>query len=265
MCKDTIINWIIPFLSVGKRGFSSKFCLMKIITLIFKRLKIECQWREIPIKEQFEEGEISWNTIYYYFNKWSKDGSFQRVWLNILEKNKSKLDLSCAQIDGSHSKTKGGESRGFQGRKAANTTNAIFLCDNQGQMLAMSPPMAGNHNDLYEIEKNLKAIFEFLEQADINTEGLFINADAGFDSQSVRDYLESKDIVANIKGNPRNGGERDNYFDEKLYERRFTIERANAWIDGQKALLVRYEKLDVNWVAMHLLAFSFFFLRKIKV
>ena len=136
-------------------------------------------------KEQFEEGEISWNTIYYYFNKWSKDGSFQRVWLNILEKNKSKLDLSCAQIDGSHSKTKGAESRGFQGRKVANTTNAIFLCDNQRQMLAMSPPMAGNHNDLYEIEKNLKAIFEFLEQADINTEGLFINADAGFDSQSV--------------------------------------------------------------------------------
>ncbi|SFO32778.1 hypothetical protein SAMN05444369_1305, partial [Capnocytophaga haemolytica] len=26
MCKDTIINWILPFLSVGKRGFSSKFC-----------------------------------------------------------------------------------------------------------------------------------------------------------------------------------------------------------------------------------------------
>ena len=186
---------------------------MKIITLVFKRLKTGCQWREISIKEQFEEGEISWNTIYYYFNKWSKDGSFQRVWLNILEKNKSKLDLSCAQIDGSHSKTKGGESRGYQSRKSANTTNAIFLCDNQGQMLAMSPPMAGNHNDLYEIEKNLKAIFEFLEQADINTEGLFINADAGFDSQSVRDYLESKDIVANIKGYPRKGGERDNYFD----------------------------------------------------
>jgi len=43
------------------------------------------------------------------------------------------------------------------------------------------------------------------------------------------------------------------------------IERANAWIDGQKALLVRYEKLDVNWVTLHLLAFSLFFLRKIKV
>ena len=93
MGESTIINWIIPFLSVGKRGFSSKYYFAKIIQLIFKRLKTGCQWREIPIKEQFEEGEISWNTIYYYFNKWSKDGSFQRIWLNILEKNKSKLDL----------------------------------------------------------------------------------------------------------------------------------------------------------------------------
>ncbi|ERI62591.1 hypothetical protein HMPREF1551_01802, partial [Capnocytophaga sp. oral taxon 863 str. F0517] len=49
--------------SVGKRGFSSKYCFAKIIQLIFKRLKTGCQWREIPIKEQFEEGEISWNTI----------------------------------------------------------------------------------------------------------------------------------------------------------------------------------------------------------
>ena len=265
MGESTIINWIIPFLSVGKRGFSSKYCFAKIIQLIFKRLKTGCQWREIPIKEQFEEGEISWNTIYYYFNKWSKDGSFQRIWLNILEKNKSKLDLSSIQMDGSHSKTRGGESRGYQSRKSANTTNAIFLCDNQGQMLAMSPPMAGNHNDLYPIEDNLKAIFDFLQQADIDTDGLFLNADAGFDSQGVRAYLEGKDIVANIKENPRNGGERDNYFDEELYERRFIIERTNAWIDGQKALLVRYEKLDVNWVTLHLLAFSLFFLRKIKV
>lgn len=132
-------------------------------------------------------------------------------------------------------------------------------------MLAMSTPMAGNHNDLYRIEESLKAIFEFLEQADIDTDSLFLNADAGFDSQGVREYLEDKGIVADIKENPRNGGERDNYFDEKLYERRFIIERANAWIDGQKALLVRYEKLDINWVALHLLAFSLFFLRKIKV
>ena len=91
MGKDTINNWIIPFLSVGKRGFKSNFDLASIFLLILKRLKIGVQWRELPIESYFEKGEISWQNVYYYFNKWSKDGSFQRVWLNLLSKKKRKL------------------------------------------------------------------------------------------------------------------------------------------------------------------------------
>ena len=78
LCKDTINNWIIPFLSVGKRGFKSNFDLASIFLLILKRLKTGVQWRELPIESYFEKGEISWQNVYYYFNKWSKDGSFQR-------------------------------------------------------------------------------------------------------------------------------------------------------------------------------------------
>ena len=40
----------------------------------------------------------------------------------------------------------------------------------------MSEPVAGNHNDLYEIETSINELFEVLEKADIATEGLFINA-----------------------------------------------------------------------------------------
>ncbi len=76
--KDTINKWIIPFLSVGKRGFKSNFDLASIFLLILKRLKTGVQWRELPIESYFEKGEISWQNVYYYFNKWSKDGSFQR-------------------------------------------------------------------------------------------------------------------------------------------------------------------------------------------
>ena len=76
--KETINIWIIPFLSVGKRGFKSNFDLASIILLIFKRLRTGVQWRELPIESYFEKGEISWQNVYYYFNKWSKDGSFQR-------------------------------------------------------------------------------------------------------------------------------------------------------------------------------------------
>ena len=45
--KDTINNWIIPFLSIGKKGFKSNFDLATIFLLILKRLKTEVQWREL--------------------------------------------------------------------------------------------------------------------------------------------------------------------------------------------------------------------------
>jgi len=212
--KDTINKWIIPFLSVGKRGFKSNFDLASIFLLI---------------------------VYYYYFNKWSKDGSFQRVWLNLLSKKKRKLDMSCVQLDGSHTRCRQkGESTGYQARKKAVTTNSIFLCDNKGQMIAMGSPKAGNH-----IEEVLKEILALLEEAGIEHKGLFLNADAGFDSKSLREFLESKEIIANIKPNPRNG-EQDVYFDEELYKNRFKIEQANGWLDGYKGLIMRYEYLDVT-------------------
>ena len=67
MGKDTINKWIIPFLSVGKRGFKS-FDLASIFLLILKRLKTGVQWRELLIESYFEKGEISWQNVHYYFN-----------------------------------------------------------------------------------------------------------------------------------------------------------------------------------------------------
>ena len=107
--KDTINNWIIPFLSVGKRGFKSNFDLATIFLLILKRLKTGVQWRELPIEVYFEKGEISWQNVYYYFNKWSKDGSFQHprngeqpdVYFDEeLYKNRFKIEQANGWLDG---------------------------------------------------------------------------------------------------------------------------------------------------------------------
>ena len=53
--------------------------------------------------------------------------------------------------------------------------------------------------------------------------GLFLNADAGFDSKSLREFLESKEIITNIKPNPRNGEQPDVYFDENLQKNRYKM------------------------------------------
>lgn len=95
----------------------------------------------------------------------------------------------------------------------------------------------------------------------------FLNVDPGFDSKEMRSACIENEIEANIKPNPRNkeenGGE-DWFFDEELYKRRTVIEHANAWMDGFKALLVRYEVLARNWMAMHWMAFTVFFLKRIN-
>ncbi|MBW3524956.1 transposase [Chryseobacterium sp. NKUCC03_KSP] len=267
MSKDKLEKWILPHLSKGKRGFSTRFDLGKIFKLIIKRLKTGCQWRELSLKEYFSKETISWQLVYYYFSKWSKDGSFKRIWISLLQNNKRKLDLSSVQLDGSHTRSKtGGQSVGYQGRKSSKTSNCIFICDNQGQMLSMGKPISGEHHDLYNIEDTLEEIFGLLDDADIKCKGLFLNADSGFDSKKFRDMLDKKEIIGNIKENPRNGDTKnEKYFDNELYKRRFKIEKANAWLDSFKALLIRFETLNLTWVNLHYLAFSILFLRKIKV
>ena len=269
LSKSMIEKWIVPHLSVGKRGAKSQVALSDVVSAILHRLKTGEQWRWLPLKEFFVPGTISWNGVYYYFNKWFKDGSFQNAWMAILRANKAYLDLSSLQLDGSHTPAKqGGEAVGYQGRKKAQTTNALFFADQQGLPIAMAEPQAGNHNDVHEIKSLFEQLCKLLEDAGISLKGVFMNADAGFDTAELRMVCADKQIEANIADNPRNSkeslSEHYQYFDEQLYKERFVIERANAWLDSFKGLLIRYEKKIKSWMAQHWMAFCTLLLRKIN-
>ena len=278
LSKSTIETWIIPNLTVGERGFEPTAPIIEIVECIFHRLKTGCQWRELPTKQFFSEKVLNWNTVYYHFNQWSKNGCWSKIWINILKENRHHLDLSSAEFDGSHTPAKnGGDAVGYQGRKACKTTNALFISDNQGVMLAMSTPQEGHMaratpHDLFEIKMLFDEICTILKKANINLDGLFLNADPGFDSESFREACEEENIIPNIKPNPRNSTEKETelspvgttIFDEELYKDRSVIEHSNAWIDGFKALLVRFEFSVRNWSALHFIAFSVIFLRKIN-
>ena len=55
---------------------------------------------------------------------------------------------------------RGGEETEHQGREKRRTTNALYLSDRNGLPLAISNPVAGNHNDLYDIEVQFEVISE---------------------------------------------------------------------------------------------------------
>lgn len=273
MDKSMIEKWILPHLTVGTRGFETTVPLVEIVECIFHRLKTGCQWRELPTKQFFSDKALNWNSVFYYYNKWSKADCWRTIWVNILSQNRQHLDLSSAEFDGSHTPAKnGGDAVGFQGRKACNTTNALFMSDSQGVMLAMSTPQEGQHHDLFQIQALFDEICELLKAAGIDLRGLFLNADPGFDSADFVAACEKEEIIANVKENPRNSANSEqpiyesgrHVFDDELYVDRSVIEHANAWIDGFKALLVRFEFSVKNWMSLHFIAFSVIFLRKIK-
>lgn len=265
LSKDTIEKEIIIHLSYSTKGPKmSMEHLIGIVQLIFHRLKTGTQWRELPVR-QYLSNDYSWKSVFYHYNKWSKDGSWKNLWLYHLSNKKHLLDLSTAQLDGSHTPCKrGGEATGFQGRKSCVTSNMLCISDNQGILISASQPEEGNHHDTFDIEKHLQELIEMLKLANIETEGLFLNADAAFDTKKTRSICEQYGMIPNFDLNPRNGNkwDREEWFDDLLYQRRKVIEHAFAWLDAYKALLIRYETTARNWFSLNLLGFTTCFIRK---
>ena len=132
-------------------------------------------------------------------------------------------------------------------------------------------------HDLFQIQVLFDEVCGLLKAAGLNLKGLFLNADPGFDSADFVGACEKEEIIANVKANPRNWANSEpavhesgtHVFDGDLYADRSVIEPhrrtdADAWIDGFKALLVRFEFSVKNWMSLHFIAFSVIFLRKIK-
>ncbi|GLB53688.1 DDE transposase [Neptunitalea chrysea] len=264
--KDTIELEIVAYIPKSRRGFAVTVPLSEIINAILYKLKTGVQWFQLPVKALFKDKVICWQSVYYHYRKWSRCGFWKACWIKFLKRHRSKLDLSSVDLDGSHTPAiRGGEQVDYQGRKKRKTTNALYLTDRQGLPLAMSEPIAGNHNDLYNIEVQFEEITATLEEANISVDGLFLNADAGFDSKDLRKACSQKNIHANICFNKRNSNhERDEYFDKELYRQRYAIERTNAWLDGFRSLLNRYDTTTESWKGLNYIAFIVVASRKFK-
>ncbi|HLW31558.1 MAG TPA: IS5 family transposase [Aequorivita sp.] len=264
--KDTIEMEIVPYLPMPRRGFPPTVPLVEIVNAILYKLKTDVQWHQLPTEVFFKEKTLSWESVYYHYRKWCVTGVWKTCWIGVLDRHKSGLDLSSVDWDGSHTPAiRGGEEVEYQGRKKRKTTNALYLSDRQGLPIAMSEPLAGNHNDLYNIEVQFEVVTATLEKANIKVEGLFLKADAGFDSKDFRNSCEKKEIHANVCFNKRNGSaDRHEYFDQELYKERYAIEPTNAWMDSYRSLLNRFDTTIASWLGFNYLSFMVIFLKKMK-
>lgn len=99
----------------------------------------------------------------------NKDGSWERVFGELVRNNRQFLDLSVAHFDGTHIRAHWGEEVvSYQGRKKARTSNTLWLIDNQGLAMAFTPLIASNHYDTFAIKKRIKGIISKLKNVVLN-------------------------------------------------------------------------------------------------
>lgn len=96
-------------LSKNKRGKKPKISYYKIFNYILKVLRTGMQWDEL----ETYHNESSWQNIYHYHNRWSKDGSYRKLFEQsvITLDALGKLDLTILHGDGSNVVAKKGEKK----------------------------------------------------------------------------------------------------------------------------------------------------------
>src|SRR5712692_3130513 len=106
--------FILPHLSLPKRGPQCKIGYHKPFNYILKVLYTGMQWKELPIDKGAEgNAELHYTGIFKLFARWAEDGSLERAFSASVKQldEAKKLDLSLLHGDGSNTVAKKGAMR----------------------------------------------------------------------------------------------------------------------------------------------------------
>ncbi len=118
------------------RGRPTELDLRSVLNAIFYLVRTGCQWRNLP--NDFPK----WQSVYYHFRKWSKNGTWKSVneALRKLEREKRgrNAEPTGAIVDSQSVKTtEAGGKRGFDGGKRVNGRKRNVVVDTIGNLLAV--------------------------------------------------------------------------------------------------------------------------------
>ncbi len=126
-----------PLLPINKgRGRPTELDLRLVLNAILYLVRTGCQWRNLP--KDFPK----WQSVYYYFRKWSKDGSWQAINEAVRKMEREKRgrepEPTGAIVDSQSVKTtEAGGERGFDGGKNTNGRKRNVVSDTIGNLLAV--------------------------------------------------------------------------------------------------------------------------------
>ncbi|MGA1870532.1 MAG: IS5 family transposase [bacterium] len=124
--------------SQNNRGYGRPriICLRIILNAIFYLVRTGCQWRMLP------HNFPNWKTVYHYFRKWRKDGTWERIHDNLHVRTRLKTgregEPSAGIIDSQSVKTtEVGGLRGYDAGKKINGRKRHIIVDTMGLLIAV--------------------------------------------------------------------------------------------------------------------------------
>lgn len=234
------------------RGRPRKQDLRRIIDAIFYITRGGCPWRMLP--HDFPP----WETVYYYFNKWKKDGTWARIHdaLNDAVRAQDKpTPRTTASVDSQSTDSHGTqEDRAFDGGKKLDGRKRHLMVDSLGLVLAVVVT-AGNVADgvggaacLQEVDPD--------DNPEIDTiYGDTAYRKAGF-PEAVKEWKPDCEVVVIARAE-----------DDKGFVKlpiRWVVERTNAWVTKNRRLCRSYEHTTSSEVAFIRIAMIYRNIRRLS-
>jgi transposase len=210
----------------------------KIMRAILFVLHEGCGWRGI------DEPDAKWNSVYQYYRRWCRAGTWQKLWDLLAPPTCGKtvyVDSSHVKVNRSGLNAAGGrEAQAIGQTKGGWNTKVHTAVDGTGvpQALALSPGQDADVSHAPELLASSAASRAV--------------ADKGYDSDPLRDWLLDRGIAPCIP--PRSNRIAPRPYSRKWYRKRHLVENFFEKIKTFRRVATRYDKLAETFFGWVLLA-----------
>jgi transposase len=183
-------QFVLPHLSIGRRGPALKLSLFKIFNYILQQLYLGCQWKQLPIDKDGEgRPEIHYTRIYSTWRRWEADGCMDAIFAGSVRQlhQDGLLDTTVIHGDGTTTAAKkGGDNIGFNGHKKMKGDKVVAFCDRNCNVIAPFVSAPGNRNESPLLREALPEVMQIARQVGLDLQGSIVSLDGVYDGESMQ-------------------------------------------------------------------------------
>jgi putative transposase len=223
---------------------------------IIFRLRSGCQWNKLP--KHFGDD----SSVHRWFQRWCRNGVLEQIWAALVEEcdELGAVNWRWQAADGRLGKARfGGKNVGKNPTdRGKNGTKQSLLVEGDGGPLGVV--IAGaNVPDMKLLEATIEAIV--VERPDPKEREQNLSLDKGYDNPIGHTVTTRYGYVPHIR--PIGEDRREKRRPGRRKPRRWVVERTLAWLSKCRALLIRYDKNDVNYLGLIQMACALLWYRRV--